>query len=40
MGPSDPQAKILMGPRALGIGPITEILLIGKTKMRPQVAGS
>ena len=43
MGLWDPQAKILMGPRALGMGLIIDvltILLMRHFKMRPQDAGS
>ena len=40
MGPWDPWAMILMVPRALGMGPIIDILYIGHFWMCPQDAGS
>ena len=40
MGPWDPWAMIFMGPRALGMGLITDVLYIGNFKMCPQDAGS
>ena len=38
MGPWDPQTMILMGPRALEIGPM--FVFVANFKMRPQDAGS
>ena len=40
MGPWDPWAMIAMGPRALDMGPIIDVLFTGNFKMRPQDAGS
>ena len=40
MGPWDSQTMILMGPRALGMGPTIDVFFFGKFKMHPQDAGS
>ena len=40
MSPRDPQAMILLGPRALEMGPIIDVFNHSKFKMRPQDAGS
>ena len=39
MGPEDPRAMILMGFRALRMGPLNP-LFVGNFKMTPQDAGS
>ena len=40
MGPWDPWAMIFMGQKALGMGPITDFLLIWNFRMGLQDTGS